>query len=271
MRSGYGNVESDMYYSNNYDMDNSAWTMTEEESQSRIIKSATVRMETDDFELDEAEINSVITARGGYVENADVSSRTGRNDRTVKLGSYTFRVPSETFDSTVDALRAIGKIVSVSVSSEDVTLTYRHTDSKLKAKLVEEERVLEIMRGATSIHDLLQLERRLSEINAEIEFLQTRLNNIDSLANYSRITLYLSEDGTAGDKGVINRMSASFSGSVDFMGEFFTLMLVILAGAAVPLGFITAVGAAALLFIHMSKKLNRGYNKHNIKNEDEEL
>jgi hypothetical protein len=244
------------------------------QTRTRIIKRAAIRTETEHFDHDEGVINDVIFIHGGYTEGADVNFRAGRNT-DYKTGSYTFRVPSENFDEIIDTLRNIGKLISVSISSEDVTNSYRHTDTELAAKLVEEERVLDIMRRAETVAELLQLERRLSEIRKDIELLRSRLNTIDSLADYSTIKLTLTEVESIDDgkPSVFARMANSFNGSVRFMGEFIALVMVAAAALSVPFGFFAVVVIFTLIIVQSSRKLNRALKdrRGNKKISNEEL
>jgi hypothetical protein len=231
--------------------------------QPMLIKNGSVRLDTAEFDEDEWFIRSVVTRANGFTERSEISSITNRDGVALKRGTFTFRIPTEYFEWALAEFEGTGKLVSTSSSATDASAEYFDTQGRLDMRRLQEERVLDIMRSATTVADLLQLERQLAEIRSDLEFMQRRLNNIDALTAFSTIHVTLfevlpedieEEDEEEKEKTVWSRMAASFSTSVTVVKAFFSFVMVAAAGLVVPFMILGAVAGVTFLIIKVSRK-----------------
>lgn len=217
-----------------------------------VIRNAQISMNTLYFEETVANIAEIIAAYGGFVENSNMWMLTIRGEDLWRA-DYVLRVPVDYFDSANNAIVNLGEIVSFSASSEDITTQFQDLESRMNIRLEEERRLIEMIENTTDLEDLLTLERRLSDLRLTIEGQRRRLDNLDNLASFSTINLFLQEiteeeagiipTGAEGD-GIIARISTAFGGSINFSLILLENIAVAIAALILPVSII-----AALVFV----------------------
>jgi len=78
-------------------------------------------------------------------------------------------------------------------STEDITLQYADTESRLKSLEIQQERLLALLEKADTLEEIIALESRLSEVRYELELHGKTLRTYDNLVDYATITLYIQE------------------------------------------------------------------------------
>jgi hypothetical protein len=79
------------------------------------------------------------------------------------------RVPAERFDGIVAALHGLGAITLEHLEAEDVTAQWVDVEARLVAKRTMEDRFLELVARATTVAEVLTVERELGAVRSEIE------------------------------------------------------------------------------------------------------
>jgi len=217
-----------------------------------IIKSAFVELSTENFGDDKTQLESLTRQMGGFIESSNIFNEGNRRRFNVVL-----RVPAENFSELKAQIVKTGRHISSSENIQNVTGEYYDTQGRLEIKRIEEERILEMIGNAESVETILILEEQLGRVRTDIEIMQSWINNIDSLAAFSTITVNMTEGvnvrilDETGNFG--QRLWFSFVASVGGTAAFFGNILVFLAGAVVPLALI-----AVLVFtgLYVGKKLN---------------
>ncbi|MGX8699369.1 MAG: DUF4349 domain-containing protein, partial [bacterium] len=156
----------------------------------KIIYSASATIQTRDFEGSLAKLEALLGENGAYLDASTVNGKSysyyGSNLRSA---SFTIRVPVANFGSLTGSLEGIGNVLSLSRYNENITERYYDSQSRLDTYRVEEERVLEMLKKAETVSDMLELESRLSDIRYEIESLESRLRTWQKQVDYSTVTL----------------------------------------------------------------------------------
>ncbi len=153
----------------------------------KIIRTASLSIEVNDYQLARAKIDSIITLNKGYI----VSESFQETD-TQKGNSISIRVPSQNFDNLLKNLAESAKRVDYqNIYAQDVTEEYIDVKTRLNNKLQLEKTYLSLLRKAQNMDDILKIENKLAEIRSEIESEQGRLNYIDHQVNLSLISLYV--------------------------------------------------------------------------------
>jgi hypothetical protein len=122
-----------------------------------------------------------------------------------QLGSYrsVIRVKSEHLDEALVAVRALGKVRSQRLGSEDVTDQYLDYQIRLENAQKARDRYLELLTQAENVEAALKVERELERLNETIDLLKGKLNRIDQLAVLATITVDLRERKKPGPIGYI--------------------------------------------------------------------
>ncbi len=111
-----------------------------------------------------------------------------------KSYDLTIRIPSQSLDSFVAGLSgAQGKIVDKSVSVEDRTAEYKDVSSRKKTQDAMLENYRKMLSQATKIADMLEIQRRIDEIQIDADRAQGRLNQIDRNVDFSVLNLSIED------------------------------------------------------------------------------
>ncbi len=122
--------------------------------------------ETDDLDTLMDSLTAKIAALSGYIENQDIHNGSTYSNRRYRNASMTVRIPVQQLDAFTEAVGSASNIVSSSRSTEDVTLSYVDTESRITALKTEQTRLLELMEQAETMSDLLEVESRLTEVRS---------------------------------------------------------------------------------------------------------
>ncbi|RZJ53220.1 MAG: DUF4349 domain-containing protein [Flavobacterium sp.] len=176
------NIQSDGKVNYNKSVDASDGT----EIAQKIIKQASLRFETDNLESTFNQIKKAISDNKGNILNDSEGKDYGTVYRNV-----TVKVPSQNFDTFIsDVSKGVSYFEEKNITAEDVTEQYIDLNSRLKTKRKLEERYLEILKKATKVSDILQIEKQISLIREEIEAKEGKLKYLESRVAESTITLY---------------------------------------------------------------------------------
>lgn len=167
------------------------------ENPAKVIYSADVTVESTDFDAALGQLAALVERFGGWVESSSIN---GANYYDISHGrssprsaSYTLRIPGERFDELMGTLTELGNVPYTHVYTENVTAQYYDTQAHMAAYQAQETRLLEMMKSAESVEDIILLEDRLTEVRWQIESLQSSLNNWDRRVSYSTVYLQLNE------------------------------------------------------------------------------
>lgn len=159
-------------------------------SSRKLIRDASISVETENYDDFSSVLDTQISSLGGYVENLSENNNVYSSYRSKTL---TVRIPSEKLDEFLNAVSEGASITSKSVEVRDVTGNYIDTQSRIKALETEMDALLEILAKADSVSDLITVQDRITEVNAELEACKSKLKTYDDLIAYSTVNLNVRE------------------------------------------------------------------------------
>ncbi len=119
---------------------------------------------------------------GGYVEN---------NNSTYgdyASGNLSVKIPTAKADAFIETLKGSGMTLkNYTDSTEDVTLQYVDVESRLKVKEEMKKKYEEYLQSATTMEDIMSIERELSSVISDIESYQSQLNVLKSQVEYTTV------------------------------------------------------------------------------------
>lgn len=184
----------------------------------------TIHMDAETEDLDGllAALDTEIAGLEGFVEDQHIYNGSAYATRRYRRASLTIRIPADDVDAFTGAVAGLSNVVSSEKNLEDITLTYVSVESRKQALETEEKRLLELMEKAETMADLLEIERRLTDVRYELESAASRLRTYDNQVNYA--TIYLSieevqEYTPVEDPTTWERIRDGFKGSVKGLGE----------------------------------------------------
>lgn len=114
------------------------------------------------------------------------------NDRVLQL---TIKVPVDQFESYYEELRELdGEITYANIGTTDLTEQYIDITSRLENLRSVESQIVKILDQATTVTDILAVQRELNTVRGEIESYEAQKRYFDSQTDYSYITLTFSID-----------------------------------------------------------------------------
>jgi hypothetical protein len=155
-----------------------------------VIYKANLRMRVKNFENAQKEMEAKAKKYDGFM----IGSTSYRDSNEQVSGSITLRVPQQHFQSFLhDAEGVAEEVLERNVNGQDVTEEYVDLESRLRAKRVVEERLLEFMKNAQKTEDLLKISNDLSVVQEEIEQVMGRMKFLENQSALSTITIDLYE------------------------------------------------------------------------------
>lgn len=153
-------------------------------SQRLVIKNASVSIQVEDVAGAEARVRARAEQLGGYV----VSVQTSGSDAYLS-SVITFRVPAERFEEALSGVEGLArKVLSRSVSGDDVTEEFVDLESRLRNLEATRDRLLDLLAKATRVEDALQVNQALTDVQGEIEQIQGRMKYLRQSAAFSTIS-----------------------------------------------------------------------------------
>ncbi|GIV45780.1 MAG: hypothetical protein KatS3mg036_0598 [Ignavibacterium sp.] len=151
----------------------------------KIIKEGNIRFETSNVKETEKFIRTAVAELGSYVGNENVYNFEDRVEHTLIA-----RVPEDKFKTLLDKISSVAeKIESKNVSSLDVTEEFIDVEARIKTKKELEARYAEILKKATRVDEILNIEREMGNLRSEIESLEGRMNYLKNRISLSTLTI----------------------------------------------------------------------------------
>ena len=163
------------------------------QSPRKVVKTAGLSIETLDYGKSTAGFEKSVAEFGGYIENSSVQGTGQGSGASSRTASYTARIPAGRLEEFLDRAGSVGTVVSKSTGGEDVTQNYYDTDTRIKSLETERDRLLDLMKKAEKMADVLAIEQRLTEVQTQIEQLTGDLKRMDSLVSLATVTVSIQE------------------------------------------------------------------------------
>ena len=145
-------------------------------------RSASLRLSTDTYDATLGQARAVAGRFGGLVAGED-GATVGETSET----TLTLRVPSARFDAALDALAALGTVETRHVSVDDVTGQVVDLEARLRAQRAAEARYVAFVEQSATVPEMLDVQRRLDGVRAEIEVMESQARALRGSVSLSTI------------------------------------------------------------------------------------
>lgn len=221
------------------------------------IKIVRVSMETAEFEALMTSLTEEITQKGGYIQSQQWDGAQG----ALRSVSLVARIPVKESDAFVAAAGRLGYVYSRQEETQDVTLQYVDTESRIAALKTEQATLLNLLETAETLEDILSLQSRLTEVRYELESYESSLRTLENQVEYAQISLFIREverEASVVEKGIWSTIDANLSDNFYAVGKGFEAAFVWLV-SSVPYWLVILPFAAAicLVLFLIRKKLRR--------------
>ncbi len=229
-----------------------------QEKNIKLIWRASVSVETLNYDELIEKMNESVKEYEGFIESSETYGGKRLNGQNMaRGGSYTVRIPTKNLDAFLNQVGTIGNVTDTSKWSENITLDYADNEARKQTLELEEQKLLELLKQATRLEDIIQLEARLSELHYQLDGYASTLRRYDDLIDYSTVTLSVHEVKRMSDvssETFGERISSGFRDSlyrIRIFAEEFLIFLI----ADSPILLIVAV--VIVLIVLLIRKLRR--------------
>ncbi len=203
-------------------MSNNTLHADSEQYSQKIIRSANLRFETSDLDKTAENIKNAVSSY-----NAQIQTDSENKNNYSLSRNMVIRIPADKFDVFVnDISKGVTYFERKEISATDVTEEFVDVSARLKAKKALEQRYLELLKKASKVSEMLEIEKELSTIREDIEVQEGRLRYMQDRVSLSTVyiefykTIENHPDATVsyGSK-VVNALKSGFNGiSTFFIG-----------------------------------------------------
>jgi hypothetical protein len=227
----------------------------------KLIRKINMTAETEDMDALLSQVYQRVNELSGYIESRNVQNGSNYSGMRTRYATLTVRIPADQLDQFVQQVSDVSNIISTVETSDDVTLKYVATESRLKVLQAEEERLLEFLSKAETVKEMLEIEARLTNVRAELESIASQLKVYDNLVDYGTVTLRIDEvkEYTVveeEDPTLWERISDGFMNSLRALGKLME-GIVVLFFIVLPFLLPLAVVGGIILLIYKLRKRRR--------------
>lgn len=149
----------------------------------KLIKTGNVSFETTQLDDTRKMLDGLNTKFDAYISNENEYQSEERKTRSLSL-----RIPSKNFDAYVSQLsQGVKHFDQKNISVEDVTSEFIDVTARIKTKKELEQRYISILSKANTIAEIMEIEREIGKLRADIESFESRLKYLKEQVSYSTL------------------------------------------------------------------------------------
>jgi hypothetical protein len=147
-----------------------------------VIRSGSLELHARDLPHVKSEVERLVAEKRGWVDSWSLT-----DNRVLRM---TLRVPEPTLEDTMEVVSSLGRVISRSLSSQDVTEEMIDLEARLSNLRALRDRLREYLNRAAELKDILEVERELTRVQTEIESIEARLKILKSKVAMSELKLW---------------------------------------------------------------------------------
>lgn len=164
----------------------------------KIIRTYTVYGETKEYDSALAQINSSVSAFGGYISESRVNgaSYNYKGNSYSRQAYLVIKIPAENLDAFISQIGGALNVTSSASTQQDVSEAYYSIEARMKTLETERESLLAMMASIDTAKDYdfwYTLQKKISETEQQIAEYQAILKSYDGQVSYSTVNLTIDE------------------------------------------------------------------------------
>jgi hypothetical protein len=153
-----------------------------ENAERKIVRQANIRIRVENLDAADISINELMEKYDAYASSTVIDENAYH---------YTIRVPSSAYKAFLAGMDGMGRVLGRSESAEDVTLRYYDLEGRLATKKELLKTFQSYLGRARNIEEILSVERKIAELQSEIDGTGKELRNLANNVDFSTIELAL--------------------------------------------------------------------------------
>ncbi len=240
----------------------------------KMIFTVNAEIETTEFDESLKNVEALMTAYGAYVESSYISGKnyaeTYYGYETYRSASYSIRVPADKLAAMTDNLSTLGNVLSSNKQSQNITIQFIDSESRLKACRAEETSLLAMLEKAETVEVILAVQSRLTDVRYEIESLTSTLKNWQNQVDYSTITLNIREVAKLSEKQpplqrtYWEEIGDGFNATLKGIGAFFKGLFKGIVIALPVLLILAVIAVVVIVIVRLATKKSRARSNQDM-------
>jgi hypothetical protein len=242
-----------------------------------VVVNKTMRIETADVDAAIARIRTLVARDGADIQSMQVSTAVDQPvyyqpmvagsaspADVLPLRAYvTVRVPSAKYAAFVTDAAKIGKVITESETSDDVTQQHVDMQARLGNLTAEQTRLRQLFAKATNVKDMLAVEQELTRVQGDIESMKAQIDYLERQATMATVTLELTEPAAiVAPSGIDWGVQTAFTDSIRaFVGTMNALIVIL--GPVFALLLFVGLPAALVLWL-VIRAANRRRSRRSV-------
>jgi uncharacterized iron-regulated membrane protein len=211
--------------------------------QTKIIKTGQVTLEVPQVPAAIDRVRDIAVSNGGYLSSSNVytmSYASLKQER--KRGSAMIRIPAEKFDTVMQALTPLGKVLSSMEQRSDVTEQYVDLTIQNESYHTQLDNYYRIMAKADKVEDIIKIQYQIDQVTLALNQVEGRLRYLNSQIDLSTITVTLQEPEPLGGETGYNIVTAINEGIAGFFGMISAIIILVF--SLIPLVILAVIAYA---------------------------
>ena len=151
----------------------------------KIIKRGNISFQTADVNQTKSFIALVVQGLNGYLTKDNAYDYSDRFEH-----SLTIRIPADNFDLLLKNIsESVEKLDSKNIDMLDVTEEFIDIEARIKTKKELQNKYIELLKRATKVEELLNIEKEIGILQTEIESVEGRMKYLKDKIAFSTLTV----------------------------------------------------------------------------------
>jgi len=231
-------------------------TFSSEERTQKIIKSADITIYVEKFDEKVAEIIKMVDELGGYIESSQIQGE--KSADSSQRAHLALRIPEAKLNDALERIKTLGRVTNQQIKGEDITDNYYDTDARIRNLVQQEQRLLEILKMAENVDEILRIENELNRVRTEIDMLQGQIKMWDKMVEMSLVSVNLIEQEPSKERvtvitldELLQKVKQGFISAVNISMNILAFLAEFM-GAIIPV--VLVIAALYLIIRRFSKK-----------------
>lgn len=157
----------------------------------KIVRTGSLSLFVEDMDGVVSDMQGIVERLGGFVSELSVSGK----KQGERSGYVIMRVPAATFDIAMTEIKGKASFVrDERISAKNVTEEYIDLTARIGNKKAREAALNDLLSRGTKMSDLIEVENEIERVRSEIESLEGRQKYLDTQADFSTISVTLTEN-----------------------------------------------------------------------------
>lgn len=207
----------------------------------KIIQNCNLAIIADDLKKLSSQIHSKADELGGYIENEQLME-----DRSTAR----VRIPAAKFNDFIVFTEGSYEVINKNITADNITDAYVDNEARLKNLRAQEEQVLNILKKANTVEEVLKVQTELYKIRGEAEALEARKKSWDKQVDYATVTINASKKNIVvdnkksiiGGNDFIKASAKGFNNTLVSLTLFIQKFLIFVISNIIPIALLAVIG-----------------------------